>query len=141
MDHPHMKQTDSASLDRPLIHSASLPPARILIVDDHGIVRDGIRVLLRQQGLMDVVGLAGTGEPAVVAAQRLKPDVIIMDLVLPVLNGIGATQRILKLLPQTKCGPTNGRSVGFLAESSPKPSTATLPDKAGKRCQLTRNPW
>lgn len=51
---------------------------------------------------MDVVGLAATGEQAVIAAQRLKPDVIIMDLVLPILNGIDATQRILTLLPQTK---------------------------------------
>jgi DNA-binding NarL/FixJ family response regulator len=51
---------------------------------------------------MDVVGLAATGEQAVLAAQRLRPDVIIMDLVLPVLNGIDATRRILASLPQTK---------------------------------------
>ena len=51
---------------------------------------------------MDVVGLAATGEQAVLAAQRLRPDVIIMDLVLPTLNGIDATQRILASLPQTR---------------------------------------
>jgi DNA-binding NarL/FixJ family response regulator len=51
---------------------------------------------------MDVVGLAATGEQAVLAAQRLRPNVIIMDLVLPILNGIDATQRILASLPQTK---------------------------------------
>jgi DNA-binding NarL/FixJ family response regulator len=51
---------------------------------------------------MDVVGLAATGEQAVLAAQRLRPDVIIMDLVLPILNGIDATKRILTSLPQTK---------------------------------------
>jgi DNA-binding NarL/FixJ family response regulator len=77
----------------PLGHSPSSPPARILIVDDHGIVRDGIRSLLQRQDGMDVVGLAATGEQAILAAQRLRPDVIIMDLILPILNGIDATQR------------------------------------------------
>jgi DNA-binding NarL/FixJ family response regulator len=51
---------------------------------------------------MDVVGLAANGEQAVLAAQRLRPEVIIMDLVLPILNGIEATRRVLSLLPQTK---------------------------------------
>jgi len=77
-------------------------PAGILVVDDHGIVRDGIRSLLRRQEGMDVVGLAATGEQAVSAAQRLRPDLVIMDLVLPILNGIDATLRILASLPQTK---------------------------------------
>jgi DNA-binding NarL/FixJ family response regulator len=80
----------------------SFPLANILIVDDHGIVRDGIRSLLRCQDGMDVVGLAATGEQAVLAAQHLRPDVIIMDLVLPILNGIDATKRILASLPLTK---------------------------------------
>jgi DNA-binding NarL/FixJ family response regulator len=78
------------------------PLAGILVVDDHGIVRDGIRSLLRRQDGMDVVGLAATGEQAVSAAHRLRPDLIIMDLVLPVLNGIDATRRILTSLPLTK---------------------------------------
>jgi DNA-binding NarL/FixJ family response regulator len=81
---------------------AAAPPAGILVVDDHGIVRDGIRSLLGRQDGMDVVGLAATGEQAVSAAQRLKPDLVIMDLVLPILNGIDATERILTSLPQTK---------------------------------------
>ncbi len=84
---------------RPL---AFFRPARLLVVDDHGIVRDGIRSLLQRQEGMQVVGLAATGEQAVLAAQRLRPDVIIMDLVLPMLNGIEATRRVLSLLPQTK---------------------------------------
>jgi DNA-binding NarL/FixJ family response regulator len=79
-----------------------LPLASILIVDDHGIVRDGMRVLLNRQDGLEVVGLAATGEHAVLAAKRLKPHVIIMDLVLPALNGIDATQRILRSLPETK---------------------------------------
>jgi DNA-binding NarL/FixJ family response regulator len=79
-----------------------LPLASILIVDDHGIVRDGMRALLHRQDGLEVVGLAATGEQAVLAAKRLKPHVIIMDLVLPALNGIDATQRILRSLPKTK---------------------------------------
>jgi DNA-binding NarL/FixJ family response regulator len=82
--------------------SPAVPLARILVVDDHGIVRDGIRSLLRRQDGMDVVGLAATGEQAVKAALSLRPDVIIMDLILPVLNGIDATQRILASLPQSR---------------------------------------
>jgi DNA-binding NarL/FixJ family response regulator len=82
--------------------SPAIPLARILVVDDHGIVRDGIRSLLRRQDGMDVVGLAATGEQAVKAALSLRPDVIIMDLILPVLNGIDATQRILASLPQSR---------------------------------------
>jgi DNA-binding NarL/FixJ family response regulator len=73
-----------------------------LIVDDHGIVRDGIRALLGREDGLNVVGLAATGEQAVLTAGRLRPDVIIMDLVLPILNGIDATKRILASLPQTK---------------------------------------
>jgi DNA-binding NarL/FixJ family response regulator len=73
-----------------------------LIVDDHGIVRDGIRALLGREDGLAVVGLAATGEQAVLTAGRLRPDVVIMDLVLPILNGIDATKRILASLPQTK---------------------------------------
>ena len=76
-------------------------PIRILIVDDHGIVRDCLEVFLEKQGHMQVVGTAATGKEAIVAATRLKPDVIIMDLVLPDLSGVDATERILRLLPQT----------------------------------------
>jgi DNA-binding NarL/FixJ family response regulator len=77
-------------------------PTSILVVDDHGIVREGIRALLTRQNGLDVVGLAATGEQAVIIAERLKPDVIVMDLVLPVLNGIDATVSILASLPETR---------------------------------------
>jgi DNA-binding NarL/FixJ family response regulator len=76
--------------------------ARILVVDDHGIVREGIRDLITRQSGLEVVGLAATGEQAVIIAERLTPDLIIMDLVLPELNGIDATIRILTSLPETK---------------------------------------
>ncbi len=65
-------------------------------------MRDGIRALLGREDGLNVVGLAATGEQAVLTAGHLRPDVIIMDLVLPLLNGIDATKRILASLPQTK---------------------------------------
>jgi DNA-binding NarL/FixJ family response regulator len=78
-----------------------MQPLRIVVVDDHGIVREGLMALLDQQEDMKVVGSAATGKAAILAAERLKPDVIIMDLALPDLNGIDATQRILKARPLT----------------------------------------
>ena len=75
---------------------------RILVVDDHGIVREGLAALLERDEGIRIVGFATTGEEAVLAAQRLRPDVIIMDLVLPDLNGIDATQRILRDVPGTR---------------------------------------
>jgi DNA-binding NarL/FixJ family response regulator len=72
------------------------------VVDDHSVVRDGLTVLL---GLIDgltIVGSVASGEDAVLAAHRLRPDVIIMDLVLPGLSGIDATRRILSELPQIR---------------------------------------
>jgi DNA-binding NarL/FixJ family response regulator len=78
------------------------PLARILIVDDHSIVRDGLAVLIEREHGMRVVGFASTGEEAVSVAQRLRPDLIIMDLMLPSLNGIDATQRIISEFPRTR---------------------------------------
>jgi len=82
-------------------HAESRPPLRIIVVDDHGIVREGLMALLDKQDGMKVVGSAATGKAAILAAERLKPDIIIMDLALPDLNGIDATERILSMHPMT----------------------------------------
>jgi two-component system, NarL family, response regulator NreC len=74
---------------------------RILVADDHGIVREGLTLLLERESGLKVVGVAATSEQAVASAVRLKPDVVVMDLALPQLGGIDAIERILKLLPQT----------------------------------------
>jgi DNA-binding NarL/FixJ family response regulator len=76
-------------------------PARVLVVDDHAIVRDGISAVLEQHPNLKVIGAVGTGREAVAAAIQLVPDVVVMDLMLPELNGVDATQRILSLLPST----------------------------------------
>lgn len=78
------------------------PLTRVLIVDDHSIVRDGLAALIERDRGVRVVGLASTGEEAVSVAQRLKPDLIVMDLMLPSLNGIDATRRIIAELPRTR---------------------------------------
>jgi two-component system response regulator NreC len=75
---------------------------QVLVVDDHGIVRDGLTALLEREPKFNVVGVAATGAEAISAASRLKPDVIVMDLVLPGLSGIDAMTRILKQLPHTR---------------------------------------
>jgi DNA-binding NarL/FixJ family response regulator len=77
-------------------------PVRIVVVDDHGIVREGLIALLNRQEGMTVIGSASTGKAAIQAAERLKPDIVIMDLMLPDLNGIDATERILSANPATQ---------------------------------------
>jgi DNA-binding NarL/FixJ family response regulator len=74
---------------------------RILVVDDHAVVRRGVRALLEGQPGWEVCGEAGTGTGAVAAAARLKPDIVILDLSLPELNGLEATRQILQQSPKT----------------------------------------
>ena len=70
-------------------------PIRILIADDHPLFRAGLRALLESVADTQVVGEAATGEEAVEAALALAPDVVVMDINMPALNGIDATRRIL----------------------------------------------
>lgn len=74
---------------------------RVLLVDDHVLVRDGLAALLDGLGGFDVVGEAGTGEEAVKQAQLLRPDVVLMDVRLPDVDGVEATRRIRTALPDT----------------------------------------
>jgi DNA-binding NarL/FixJ family response regulator len=74
-------------------------PLRILIVDDHAVVRRGVRSLLESQQGWEISGEATTGREAVELAKRLQPDVVVMDLSLPELNGLEATRQILKDSP------------------------------------------
>jgi DNA-binding NarL/FixJ family response regulator len=73
-----------------------------MVVDDLAIVRECIRALLQRQPGMSVVGLVGSGEQAVVEARRLRPDLVVMDLVLPGLSGADATLLILGSLPRAR---------------------------------------
>lgn len=67
---------------------------RVLLVDDHPVVRDGLRGMLDGQGDLEVVGEAANGHQAVAAVDRLGPDVVLMDLRMPELDGVAATERI-----------------------------------------------
>jgi NarL family two-component system response regulator LiaR len=75
---------------------------RVLIVDDHTIVRKGIRALLTEIAGIDVVGEAADGQEAVVQANRLRPDVILMDLAMPKMDGIEATREIKASQPDSR---------------------------------------
>lgn len=77
-------------------------PIRVLICDDQEIVRKGLNIVLRHSTGLEVVGLAADGEEAVALALQLRPDVVLMDLKMPRLNGIQATRRISLALPETK---------------------------------------
>src|SRR6476646_4208543 len=75
---------------------------KILIVDDHPVVRDGLTAVLETQPDFEVVGEAGDGQEAVSQVERLRPDVVLLDLDMPVLDGLGALQQIMKQQPGTK---------------------------------------
>ena len=74
----------------------------VLVVDDHAVVRQGLRTFLELQEDMEVVGEAGDGEQALAAAAELEPDVILMDLVMPELDGVSAIVRLRELAPATR---------------------------------------
>jgi DNA-binding NarL/FixJ family response regulator len=76
-------------------------PVKLLLVDDHPIVRSGLRMLFLAEPGMKIVGEAGSGAEAIEAVQRLQPDVVIMDVSMPGMNGIEATRRIKAAHPQT----------------------------------------
>lgn len=76
-------------------------PVRILLADDHGILRAGLRLLLQSIDGFEVVGEAADGREALVLTQKLKPDVVMMDIMMPELNGLDATARIAASSPGT----------------------------------------
>ena len=89
--------TDSASSD-----SVPVPTVRVLLVDDHAVVRQGLRLFLGLDEHIEVVGEASNGEEALAEAGRLHPDVVVMDLMMPVMDGIAATRQLRRAYPDTE---------------------------------------
>jgi len=99
----------------------------VLLVDDHTIVREGLRHMLELEADFEVIGEASDGHQAVALAGKLRPDVVLMDIAMPRLNGLEATQQVLKALPSVKVimlsshnddarviNATNSGAAGFL---------------------------
>ena len=75
---------------------------RVMVVDDHPVMRSGLRDVLEASGRFEVVGQAGDGEEAVSTVEDLKPEVIVMDVLMPNKDGIDACREIMELLPDTR---------------------------------------
>ena len=79
----------------------NLERIKVVLVDDHPAFREGLCRLLIEEESLEVIGQAANGEEAVTLTQKLNPDVVIMDIAMPRLNGIEATKKIKKISPQT----------------------------------------
>jgi DNA-binding NarL/FixJ family response regulator len=79
-----------------------MKPITVLLADDHMIVRQGLRKLLELEVDLEIIGEAADGLQAVAVANKLRPAVVLMDVDMPVLNGLEATRQVLKTLPSTK---------------------------------------
>ena len=75
---------------------------RILLADDHAVVRQGFKMILSSQSDMEIVGEAGNGREVVELAENLKPDIVVMDVAMPELNGIEATRRLASSVPHAR---------------------------------------
>jgi len=75
---------------------------RILLADDHAVVRQGFKMILSAQSDMEIVGEAGNGRDAIELAAKLQPEVVVMDVAMPELNGIEATRRLAQSSPHTR---------------------------------------
>lgn len=94
----HPPASDNQTPDAP----TSGRTVRVLLVDDHAVVRQGLRLFLGLDPLIDVVGEAANGEEALSEAARLRPDVVVMDLMMPVMDGITAIRLLRRQLPDTE---------------------------------------
>jgi len=81
---------------------ASMSAVRVFIADDHHALQEGVRAIIERQPGWKVCGTAATGREAVESARNLSPDIVVLDLVMPELSGLGVLRRIKRFLPQTE---------------------------------------
>ena len=126
-------------------------PVRILIADDHAVVRQGLRMFLALDSELEVVGEAENGREAVERAHALHPDVVLMDLLMPVMDGIAATQAIRHELPDTEVvaltsvleddkvvGAVRAGAIGYLLkDTEAEELTRAIRAAAGGQVQLS----
>ena len=79
-----------------------MPKITVFLAEDHAVVREGLAELIRREADMEVVGEAGDGEDAVRLVKQLKPDIVLMDIAMPIVNGVEATKQIKASVPQTR---------------------------------------
>jgi two-component system response regulator NreC len=92
----------NTATDAPMHPTGECAKVRVLVADDHTILRAGLKMMLNAQPDIEVVGEASDGHQAIAEAQRLAPDVIIMDITMPDCNGIEATKQVKRLMPETR---------------------------------------
>lgn len=86
----------------PEVPAGRVPDVRVMVADDHKLFREGLISLLSQESFVHIVGQANDGEEAVVLARELKPDILIIDVTMPKLNGVQVTAQVMRELPNTK---------------------------------------
>jgi DNA-binding NarL/FixJ family response regulator len=87
---------------RELVESFALKPITVLLAEDHASVRKSLKILIELDGDIEVVGEAKNGAEAVSLTRKLHPEVVVMDIAMPVLNGLQATRQIIAKYPKTK---------------------------------------
>jgi len=85
-----------------LVYRTAMKRIAVLLVEDHTVVREGLRVLIEAFGDIEIVGEAKTGREAVQMVNDLRPEIVVMDIAMPSLNGLQATRQILKAFPRAK---------------------------------------
>ena len=97
---------------------------RVLVVDDHAVVRAGLRRVLEAEDDIEVVGEAGSGERALYEAIESKPDVVVMDVVMPGKSGIEVTPEVLRTVPTPECSSSRCRTTRATYAPPSRPARA-----------------
>lgn len=109
---------------------------RVLLVDDHRLMREGLEALLTEESDIEVVGQAGNGAEAVQMADHLLPDVIVMDVLMPVMDGVEAARRIKAAHPEIRIIGLSMFDEADMARKMLQAGAATYLPKAGPAAEL-----